>query len=136
MYLLQIICIEVFCISITPIFTLALSIQRSKQFFEVLDSFSRFDKFILHIECPPNYKTQTFCLVYTLCVGIYHFTLLTHVKHNINILFIITLCMWTIICMSSMIYLTQYITCIRMLRNRYSLANLLFKNSKYPNIMI
>lgn len=44
--------------------------------------------------------------------------------------------MWSMICMSSMIYLTQYITCIRMLRDRYSLANLLFKNSKYPNVMI
>lgn len=118
---------------------MALSAQKSNRFFEIPYSFSQFDKFILQMQCPPNYKTQIFYLLYVLCVGIYHYSLmmlLKQSKNEVTIKSILKLFVWTMISLSSMINLTQYITCIRMLRDRYSLANLLFKNSKYPKIMI
>jgi len=134
--LLQIIIIEVLIIFITSVFNIALSAQKSKRFFDLLKSFYQFDRFVLQIQLPPNYKTQTLYLLYVLCVGVYHLSFMVYfslLRFDTRIKSVLHLCVWTMISLSTMITLTQYVTFIRMLRDRYLLANLKFKNGRYSN---
>lgn len=118
---------EICVVSIVSVTGVALSAFRSKQFFKILDSFDRFDKFTLQIRCPSNYKSQHFYIVFILLIGTYHFCIMAFfTTTRYFILFI-----WSLFCLLTMITTSQYIICIKMLNDRYRLANILFENSKY-----
>jgi len=113
------------------VINVTISAYKSKRFFKILDSFDRFDKFILQMQCPSNYESQKFYLLYVLLVGMYHTSVMTFFLNNI---FLVLL--WSLVCLLTMIAVTQYIMSIRMLRDRYKLSNLVFKNSKYSNVLL
>lgn len=129
---LQVIYAEIFINYMVAILNLVFSAHRSKQFFELLNKFHQFDYFTLQVQCPSNYKTQIFYLLYVLFVIIYHLSVTTLLS-NTGFLILST---WSLICSSTMIVLTQFITCIRLLRDRYKMANVIFKNSKYSKMTL
>lgn len=119
---------EIYIKIIVTILTVVFSAQNSKQFFELLHKFDRFDKFTLRLKCPLNFKAQIFYLLYLLFVSAYYFVIIMIVsKSAFYVIF-----MWTLGCMSTMIIITQYAIYVRMLRDRFKLANKIFANSKYP----
>jgi len=121
---------EVYIVSFVTVIDIALSAFRSKLFFKILDSFYRFDKFTLQMRCPSNNKSQQFYLVFILLVCTYHISILVvFINERFFILF-----MWNLFCLLTMIATIQYIICIKMLNDRYKLANILFENSKYLSI--
>ncbi|XP_060869165.1 uncharacterized protein LOC132943984 [Metopolophium dirhodum] len=77
------------------------------------------------MHCPSNYKAQEFYLVFVLLVGTYHVSAISFFLNN----YFIVLFLWSLICLLTMVAVSQYIVCIRMLRDRYKLANIVFKNS-------
>ncbi|XP_022180040.1 uncharacterized protein LOC111040424 [Myzus persicae] len=77
------------------------------------------------MQCPSNHKAQQFYLVFVLLVGTYHVSVMTFFLHNS--FFVIF--MWSLVCLLTMIAVSQYIICIRMLSDRYKLANIVFENS-------
>ncbi|XP_026814315.1 uncharacterized protein LOC113554601 [Rhopalosiphum maidis] len=102
-----------------------LSANKSKHFFKIFDSFYRFDELVLQVHCSSNYKAQQFYLVYVLLIGTYHITF-TYYFYNYNFFILF---MWSLITLLTMITVLPYIISIRMLRDRYKLANLVFKNN-------
>lgn len=115
------------------ILNLVFSAHRSRRFFDLLNKFHQFDYFIIqNMQCLSNCKTQNLYLLYVLFVIIYHLSITTS-SSNAGFLVLST---WSLICSSTMIVLTQFITCIRILRDRYKLANTIFKNSKYSNMKL
>jgi len=118
---------EAYVNSILSVISVAVSAFRSRRFFKILDSFYRFDKFTLQMHCPSNYKAQQFYLVFILFVWIYYiFIGIIFMKYT----FFISLA-WSLFILLTTIVIPQYIICIRMLSDRYKLANMLFENSKY-----
>jgi len=114
------------------VINVTLSAYRSKRFFKIIDSFYQFDKCTLQMHCPSNYKSQEFYLVFIFLVGTYHVSVMRFFLNNS----FIELFMWSLICLLTMIVVSQYIICIKMLRDRYILANIVFENSKYLSIQI
>lgn len=128
MYGLQVITIRIFFKFIIAILSVIISAQKSKDFFKLLDKFKRFDMCTLQMQCPPNVTVQIFYILYVFSIEIYYF--------SISFLFLdiglIMSLLWTLISTSSMIMIIQYALYMRMLRDRYKLANFIFSNSKYP----
>ncbi|XP_025204886.1 uncharacterized protein LOC112601461 [Melanaphis sacchari] len=77
------------------------------------------------MHCSSNYKAQQFYLFYVLLVGIYNIILFKFFSYGNNFMIFL----WSLINVLAMVIISQYIICIRMLRDRYKLANIVFKNS-------
>lgn len=125
-FIFQVIFIEAFIKFIVAISSTIISAQRSRGFFALEEKFWKFDKFKLQIKCPSNVRTQTFYLLHVLFIGIYNFV---SAFSYINVVFYILL-PWNMFCITTMLIIIQYVTYVRMLRERYKMANVIFENSK------
>lgn len=124
--------IEVMTKLIVTIFSISISVHRSQGYVQVLEKFYKFDDSASRIPCQPDVRSQTFYLLYVLAIGVHNFVgSFYYSTIGGYILFA-----WNVFCSSTMLIIVQYITYVRMLRDRYELANRIFKKSELTYSLI
>lgn len=126
-FYLQLISIRVFFKFIVAILGVAVSAQRSNVFFELVDKFQQCDTLTLKVQSPPNFKTQSYYLLYALLTEMYYFI----ISYHSNDIHFITLLMWTFNSSSTMLMMIQFVVFVRIIRDKYKLANHIFLSSEY-----
>jgi len=117
---------EVLTKLIVTIFSISISVHRSQGYIQVLEKFYKFDDSASWIPCQPDVRCQMFYLLYVLAIGVHNF--MGSSRYSEIAWYI--LIGWNVFCSSTMLVIVQYITYVRMLRNRYELANNIFKKSE------
>lgn len=124
-FLLQILLITAFVMDIAAMLTVVISAQKSFSFFALLDKFNRFDQFFLQMHWKQNGRVRMYYLLYIGFTIFYHHLSVFGIKQEqIKHVF------WPITSCLSMLASVQYIIFLRMLRERYEITNVLFKNFK------
>lgn len=118
--------IEVLTKFIVTIFSTMISVHRSQGYYRLLEKFFKFDDSASSMPCPPNVYNQAFYLLYALFVGAHNFVCSLYYT-NIPVYILLA---WNLFCSSTTLMIVQYIVYIRMLRDRYELANKIFRKSK------
>jgi len=118
--------IEVITKLIVTIFSISISVHRSQRYFRLLEKFYKFDNSVSRIPCPPDVHIQTFYLLYALFIGVHNFVC----SLNYTSMPMYVLLAWNLFCSSTTLVIVQFMIYIRMLRERYKLANRIFKKSK------
>jgi len=124
--------IEVLTKLIVTIFSISISVHRSQGYILVLEKFYKFDDSASRVPYQPDVRSQTFYLLYVLAIGVHNFVgsfFYTIIEGYI-------LVAWNVFCSSTMLVIVQYITYVRMLRDRYELANRIFKKSERTYLFI
>lgn len=119
--------IEVVTKLIVNILSISISVHRSQGYTRVLEKFYKFDDSASRTPSQSNVRSQTFYLLYVLLIGVHNFVgsfYYTNIGGHI-------LVAWNVFCSSTMLIIVQYISYIRMLRDRYQLANRIFKKSEH-----
>lgn len=112
---------------VVAVISTTVSVYRSHGFCGLRDKFRRFDEIALgRSGRPPRAGPQALYLLYVFSVGLYNYTCSFAYKGmGYYVPF-----MWVALCTSTMIPVVQYVTYVRMLRERYESANGTFSNSK------
>lgn len=118
--------IEVLTKLIVTIFSISISVHRSQNYIQVLEKFYKFDYSASRIPCQPDVRSQTFYLLYVLAIGVHNFVG-SSCYSEITWYILIG---WNVFCSSTMLVIVQYMTYVRMLRDRYEVANKIFKKSE------
>uniref|UniRef100_A0A2S2NEQ4 Gustatory receptor n=1 Tax=Schizaphis graminum TaxID=13262 RepID=A0A2S2NEQ4_SCHGA len=127
--LTKVIFIEVFTKFIVTIFSISISLHRSQRYFRVLEKFYKFDVSVSRIPCPPDVHVQTFYLLYVLFIGAHNYIC----SLNYTSMPMYVLLVWNLFSSSTTLVIVQFMIYIRMLRERYELANRIFKKSMLNN---
>jgi len=119
--------IEVLTKLIVTIFSISISVHRSQGYNQLLEKFYKFDYAASGTPCPPDVRSQTFYLLYIMSIGVHNFVCslyYTDIAGHI-------LLAWNLFCSATMLVIVQYIIYVRMLRDRFELANRIFKKSEH-----
>lgn len=118
--------IEVLTKFIVTIFSTVISVHRSQGYNRLLEKFFKFDNSASSMPCPPDVYIQAFYLLYGLFVGAHNFVCSLYYT-SIPAYILLA---WNLFCSSTTLVIVQYIVYIRMLRDRYELANKIYRKSK------
>lgn len=109
------------------IFSMAVSVNKSRGFQDLSEKFAKFDALTLRFRYPSGDRSWTIYLFTVVFIGVYNMVYVAFTRTK-DIFYI--LLMWNIMCASTMLPVFQYTTFIRMLRERYTSANAIFINSE------
>jgi len=108
------------------IFSTVIAVHMSQGYNRLLEKFFKFDNSASSMPCPPDVYIQAFYLLYALFVGAHNFICSVYYT-SIPVYILLA---WNLFCSSTTLVIVQYIVYIRMLRDRYKLANNIFRKSK------
>ncbi|XP_050056957.1 uncharacterized protein LOC126550083 [Aphis gossypii] len=127
--LTKVIFIEVLTKFIVTIFSIVISVHRSQGYNRLLKKFFKFDDLASSMPGPPDVYIQAFYLLHALFVGAHNFVCSCYYTS----IPVYILLLWNLFCSSTTLVIVQYIVYIRMLRDRYELANKIFRKSALNN---
>lgn len=126
-YRLQVVTVRIFFKFVVAVLNVAIAAQKSKGFFGLIEKFQRFDTITLQVQCPSDMRVQTFYLTYTLSIEVFYLVISVYYTDTNIIILII----WILVPASTTFMINQYVIFVRLLRERYKLANNLFSSSEY-----